>query len=69
MQTDLAELKKSMPHIVVGTPGRILDLSNRKALDLSKVKHFVLDECDRMLVEASMRKDVQSIFLVICYQS
>jgi len=31
-------------------------------LDLSKVKHFVLDECDRMLAELSMRRDVQRIF-------
>jgi ATP-dependent RNA helicase UAP56/SUB2 len=62
--TDVAELKKSVPHIVVGTPGRVLDLAlKKKALDLSKVKHFVLDECDRMLAEVDMRKDVQSIFL------
>jgi ATP-dependent RNA helicase UAP56/SUB2 len=27
-----------------------------------KVKHFVLDECDRMLQEVSMRRDVQQIF-------
>lgn len=33
-----------------------------QVLDLSKVKHFILDECDRMLAELSMRKDVQSIF-------
>jgi ATP-dependent RNA helicase UAP56/SUB2 len=31
-------------------------------LDLSKVKHFVLDECDRMLAELDMRRDVQTIF-------
>lgn len=62
IKTDLEALKAEMPNIVVGTPGRILDLANRKALDLSKVKHFVLDECDRMLAEVSMRKDVQSIF-------
>jgi len=64
VQTDIAELKKSIPHIVVGTPGRVLDLANRKVLDLSHVKHFVLDECDRMLSEVSMRRDVQAIFLV-----
>lgn len=63
VQNDIAGLKKEVPHIVVGTPGRILDLSiNRKALDLSKVKHFVLDECDRMLAEVDMRRDVQNIF-------
>lgn len=62
--TDQAELKKSIPHIVVGTPGRILDLAvKKKALDLSKVKHFVLDECDRLLAEVDMRKDVQAIFM------
>lgn len=31
-------------------------------MDLSKVKHFVLDECDRMLAEIEMRRDVQEIF-------
>jgi ATP-dependent RNA helicase UAP56/SUB2 len=57
-------LKKNVPHIIVGTPGRVLDLAvKRKALDLSKVKHFILDECDRMLAEVDMRKDVQSIFM------
>lgn len=40
-------LKKA--HIVVGTPGRLLDLTRRNALNLNKVKRFVLDEADRML--------------------
>ena len=35
--------------VVVGTPGRLLDLSNRRALDLSHVKVVVLDEADEML--------------------
>lgn len=35
--------------IVVGTPGRLLDLTNRKSLDLSRVKVLVLDEADEML--------------------
>lgn len=35
--------------VVVGTPGRLLDLVNRKALDLSHVKVVVLDEADEML--------------------
>jgi len=35
--------------IVVGTPGRLLDLANRKALDLSHVHALVLDEADEML--------------------
>lgn len=35
--------------IIVGTPGRIYDHMQRKSIDLSKVKHLVLDEADRML--------------------
>ena len=35
--------------VVVGTPGRLLDLANRRSLDLSKVKVLVLDEADEML--------------------
>eukprot|EP00341_Mesodinium_pulex_P016132 CAMPEP_0116995284 /NCGR_PEP_ID=MMETSP0467-20121206/68659_1 /TAXON_ID=283647 /ORGANISM="Mesodinium pulex, Strain SPMC105" /LENGTH=418 /DNA_ID=CAMNT_0004693563 /DNA_START=39 /DNA_END=1295 /DNA_ORIENTATION=+ len=62
VRQSIETLNNDKPHIVVGTPGRVLDLANRKALDLSKIKHFVMDECDRMLAELSMRKDVQSIF-------
>ncbi len=35
--------------VVVGTPGRLLDLVNRRSLDLSSVKVLVLDEADEML--------------------
>ncbi len=35
--------------VVVGTPGRLLDLANRRVLDLSHVKVLVLDEADEML--------------------
>ncbi len=36
-------------HVVVGTPGRVIDLLERGALDLSTVRYVVLDEADRML--------------------
>ncbi|XP_028841600.1 ATP-dependent RNA helicase DDX39A-like isoform X1 [Denticeps clupeoides] len=55
-------LKKNCPHIVVGTPGRILALIRNKTLNLKNVKHFVLDECDKMLEQLDMRRDVQDIF-------
>ena len=42
-------LKNNCPHIVVGTPGRILALVKNKKLNLKNLKHFVLDECDKML--------------------
>merc|ERR1711942_512833 len=55
-------LKNNCPHIVVGTPGRILALVKNKKLNLKNVKHFVLDECDKMLEQLDMRRDVQEIF-------
>lgn len=55
-------LKNDCPHIVVGTPGRVLALIKDKTLSLKKVKHFVLDECDKMLESLDMRRDVQEIF-------
>ncbi|MBK1832653.1 DEAD/DEAH box helicase [Roseibacillus ishigakijimensis] len=47
--------------IVVGTPGRILDLIERKALDLSQVRHLVLDEADEML-SMGFQKQLDQIF-------
>ncbi len=43
------EALESGVDVVVGTPGRLLDLANRKALDLSHVRSLVLDEADEML--------------------
>lgn len=42
-------LANEKPQIIVGTPGRILALIKDKSLNLGSVKHFVLDECDKML--------------------
>lgn len=48
-------------HIIVATPGRLLDLIKKKALTLVKVKHLVLDEADEML-SMGFKKDLVSIF-------
>ncbi|MCS4488307.1 DEAD/DEAH box helicase [Streptococcus sciuri] len=40
---------KSGAHVVVGTPGRLLDLIKRKALDLTHIETLILDEADEML--------------------
>jgi len=56
-------LKKEVPAIVVGTPGRLSALIKKKALDASRVKWFVVDEFDRSLEDMKMRRDVQTIFL------
>lgn len=44
-------LKENPPTIIVGTPGRILELIKKKILDVKKLKHFILDECDKLLDE------------------
>ncbi len=46
--------------VVVGTPGRLLDLANRRALNLSHVKVLVLDEADEML-DLGFLPDVQKL--------
>ncbi|NUN11950.1 DEAD/DEAH box helicase [Candidatus Micrarchaeota archaeon] len=53
-------LNQIHPKIVVGTPGRVLDLIERRALDLSKVSMVVLDEADKML-EMGFVEDVERI--------
>jgi len=48
IEEQIRKLKKGV-HIVVGTPGRTVDLINRKQLKLSNIKWLVLDEADEML--------------------
>ncbi|MDR0316009.1 MAG: DEAD/DEAH box helicase [Treponema sp.] len=50
--------------IVVGTPGRIMDLMERKALDLSAVDWFILDEADEML-DMGFFEDVEKILAAV----
>jgi translation initiation factor 4A len=46
---DARELQTNVPHIVVGTAGRIYDMICRRHLNTSTIKLFVLDEADEML--------------------
>ena len=48
IDTQIRDLKKN-PHIVVATPGRLLDLMRRKKLNISNINSVVLDEADEML--------------------
>jgi len=62
IEKDREVLRNNAPHVVVGTPGRMLALIRGRELSLKNVKHFVLDECDKMLEQLDMRRDVQDIF-------
>jgi ATP-dependent RNA helicase RhlE len=48
INSDFKALKRKL-HIIVGTPGRLLDLTDRKLLNLNRINTLVLDEFDRML--------------------
>lgn len=56
---DLQALRKKS-HLVVGTPGRLMDLSNRKALWFKDYEALILDEFDRML-DMGFARDVNRI--------
>ncbi|MFC0274429.1 DEAD/DEAH box helicase [Metabacillus herbersteinensis] len=55
----MRSLKKN-PHIIVGTPGRLIDHINRKTIRLSSVHTVVLDEADEML-NMGFIEDIESI--------
>ena len=51
---------RDRPQVIIGTPGRILDLLEREVLDLNHIKTIVLDEADHML-------DIGYFFFLIYY--
>lgn len=54
-------VREQKPQIVVGTPGRVLDLINQVVLDFSNTRLLVLDEADEML-DMGFRPDLEAIF-------
>lgn len=61
-QEQLSTLKQHKPkvQILVGTPGRVLDLAREGAIDLSHVSYLTLDEADRML-DKGFEPDIRAI--------
>ena len=57
--TQIKQLK-SKPQIIVATPGRLIDMINRKAANLSKVSYTILDEADEML-NMGFQEDIDNI--------
>lgn len=56
----IERIKRNQPQIIVGTPGRLLDLMNRNVLKLDELKTLVLDEADEML-NMGFIDDIKSI--------
>ncbi|KAG4305119.1 hypothetical protein PORY_001289 [Pneumocystis oryctolagi] len=65
---ELLKNKEKCPHIIVATPGRLNALVRDKVLRVGSVKHFVLDECDKMLEAIDMRRDIQEVFRATPHQ-
>src|SRR5205814_8471356 len=63
--TQTQALKRGVD-VVIGTPGRILDMIERKLVSLSRIEYLVLDEADEML-DAGFAPDVEKI-LAMTYQ-
>jgi ATP-dependent RNA helicase RhlE len=55
---------KSGVHILVATPGRLLDLINQRLLSLDDIKLFVLDEADRML-DMGFINDIKKLLKIL----
>lgn len=49
------------PHIIVATPGRLLDLISRRAVNLQQTTHLILDEADEMF-SMGFQPDIKKIF-------
>jgi ATP-dependent RNA helicase DeaD len=59
MKRQIEKLKQK-PHLIVGSPGRIYDLIEKKKLKVHDVKMVVIDEADQML-EAGMMREVEAV--------
>jgi len=58
---DAVELRKSVPHIIVGCPGRVFDMIRRNNIQGGNVRMLVLDEADEML-SAGFNDQIYNIF-------
>ncbi|KAL7562562.1 hypothetical protein ACA910_015443 [Epithemia clementina (nom. ined.)] len=61
VREDCRVLRQGDAHIVVGTPGRVLDLINRGALSLNGIRQVILDEADEML-SLGFREQIYQVF-------
>jgi len=63
IEEDFKRLENGLPTIYIGTPGRTLDLLNKRMVYFRHVKHFIIDEVDECLSDLPMRYDIQQIFI------
>ncbi len=60
IQQQISSIKQKSPHIVIATPGRLMDLMDRRVIDVSTIQTLVLDEADEML-NMGFKEDIDKI--------
>ena len=60
VRNNINALEKKHPHIAVGTPGRILDMLEKRVLDPNHLSYLVIDEADEMLSQG-FKEQIQNI--------
>jgi translation initiation factor 4A len=60
VKDDIANLKKGV-HVIVATPGRLIDLVKREIFKLDSLQLFILDEADEML-SRGFKAQIQEVF-------
>ena len=63
VREDMRRLEQGV-HIIVGTPGRVFDMINRRALNVASIRQFVLDEADEML-SRGFKDQIYDIFRLL----
>lgn len=61
VHNDISELRENIPHIIVGTPGRVYDMLRSDAIDYRNIKLLVLDEADEIL-SSGFKEQIYNIF-------
>ncbi|MGL5067558.1 MAG: DEAD/DEAH box helicase [Sarcina sp.] len=75
VSAQITKIRRHPTHMIVATPGRLLDLIERKSIDLSKVKTVIMDEADQMLVMGfrdemiQVMKEVPKKVQMLCFSA
>jgi translation initiation factor 4A len=61
VRDDISDLRENVPHVIVGTPGRVFDMLRSNAIDCKNIKLLVLDEADEIL-SSGFKEQIYDIF-------
>ncbi|KAJ1967187.1 translation initiation factor eIF4A [Dispira parvispora] len=64
VREEMQKLQNTGAHVIVGTPGRVFDMINRRAFKTDKIKMFVLDEADEML-SRGFKDQIYNVFQML----